>query len=42
MQCLRASAFRTFWFDTPAQRKDRLNLESELINKWQSPLNKEN
>ena len=31
-----------FWFDTPADRKSRLNLESELINKWQSPFNKEN
>ena len=31
-----------FWFDTPADRKSRLNLESELIDRWQSPFNKEN
>ena len=31
-----------FWFDTPAERKNRLKLESELIDRWQSPFNKEN
>ncbi|NJL53528.1 MAG: GIY-YIG nuclease family protein [Hydrococcus sp. SU_1_0] len=31
-----------FWFDTPVERKSRLNLESELIDRWQSPFNKEN
>ncbi|MDJ0747683.1 MAG: hypothetical protein QNJ32_30710, partial [Xenococcaceae cyanobacterium MO_167.B27] len=31
-----------FWYDTPAERKSRLKLESELINRWQSPFNKEN
>jgi hypothetical protein len=31
-----------FWFDTPSDRTSRLKLESELINKWQSPFNKEN
>ena len=31
-----------FWYDTPSDRKSRLKLESELINRWQSPFNKEN
>ncbi len=31
-----------FWYDTPPERKARLKLESELINRWQSPFNKEN
>ena len=31
-----------FWYDTPSVRKSRLKLESELINRWQSPFNKEN
>ena len=31
-----------FWYDTPADRKARLKLESELINIWRSPFNKEN
>ncbi len=31
-----------FWYDTPAERKARLKLESELINRWQSPFNKQN
>ncbi len=30
------------WYDTPAERKARLKLESELINRWQSPFNQEN
>ncbi len=31
-----------FWYDTPSARKSRLKLESKLINRWQSPFNKEN
>lgn len=31
-----------FWYDTPSDRTQRLKLESELINRWQSPFNKEN
>ncbi|MBE9168683.1 GIY-YIG nuclease family protein [Pleurocapsales cyanobacterium LEGE 06147] len=31
-----------FWWDTPADRKARLKLESELINKFSTPFNKEN
>jgi hypothetical protein len=31
-----------FWFDTPSDLSYRLKLENELINKWQSPFNKEN
>ena len=31
-----------FWYDSPSDRKSRLKLESELINRWQSPFNKEN
>ncbi|MBD1804077.1 GIY-YIG nuclease family protein [Microcoleus sp. FACHB-SPT15] len=31
-----------FWFDTPANRTARLNLELSLIKRWRSPFNKEN
>lgn len=31
-----------FWYDTPSDRTSRLKLESKLINRWQSPFNKEN
>lgn len=31
-----------FWFDTPADRKARLDLELSLILRWRSPFNKEN
>jgi hypothetical protein len=31
-----------FWYDTPSDRTSRLRLERELINRWQSPFNKEN
>ena len=31
-----------FWYDTPSDRRSRLKLESKLINRWQSPFNKEN
>ena len=30
-----------FWYGAPANRKQRLQLESELIYKWRSPFNKE-
>jgi hypothetical protein len=30
-----------FWYGAPANRKQRLQLESELIDKWRSPFNKE-
>jgi hypothetical protein len=30
-----------FWFDTPADRTARLNLELSLILRWRSPFNKE-
>jgi hypothetical protein len=30
-----------FWYGAPANRKQRLQLESELIYKWKSPFNKE-
>ncbi len=30
-----------FWYGAPANRKQRLKLESELIHKWKSPFNKE-
>ena len=30
-----------FWYDTPADRKARLKLESELIHRFYSPFNKE-
>lgn len=30
-----------FWYGAPANRKQRLRLESELIYKWKSPFNKE-
>ncbi|MEG3959501.1 hypothetical protein [Microcoleus sp. herbarium2] len=30
-----------FWYGAPAKRKQRLQLESELIYKWRSPFNKE-
>ncbi|MGE5658874.1 MAG: hypothetical protein ACM37W_19935 [Actinomycetota bacterium] len=30
-----------FWFGAPASRKQRLQLESDLIYKWRSPFNKE-
>lgn len=32
----------SFWWDTPAQFKPRLQLEAKLIQKWRSPFNKEN
>lgn len=32
----------TFWWDTPSDRRQRLNLESSLIERWKSPFNKEN
>jgi len=32
----------SFWWDTPAQFKPRLQLEAQLISKWRSPFNKEN
>jgi hypothetical protein len=31
-----------FWFETSGDRASRLKLESELINRWKSPFNKEN
>lgn len=31
-----------FWWDAPAQRKPRQELELKLILKWRSPFNKEN
>ena len=31
-----------FWFDTPADRTARLNLELSLIKRWRTPFNKEN
>ena len=31
-----------FWWDTPADMKQRLGLEAELIARWRSPFNKEN
>jgi hypothetical protein len=31
-----------FWFDTPADRTARLDLELSLIKRWRTPLNKEN
>ena len=31
-----------FWYDTPSDRQNRLKLESELINRWQSPFNRRN
>ena len=30
-----------FWFGAPANRKQRLKLESEVIYRWRSPFNKE-
>ena len=30
-----------FWYGAPVNRKQRLQLESELIYKWKSPFNKE-
>ena len=30
-----------FWYGAPSNRKQRLQLESELIYKWRSPFNKE-
>jgi len=30
-----------FWYGVPVNRKQRLQLESELIYKWRSPFNKE-
>ncbi|MEG4843388.1 hypothetical protein QUB05_02720 [Microcoleus sp. F10-C6] len=30
-----------FWFGAPANRKQRLKLESDLIYKWRLPFNKE-
>lgn len=30
-----------FWYGAPANRKQRLQLESELIYKWKSPFNKQ-
>ena len=30
-----------FWYGAPANRKQRLQLESEFIYKWRSPFNKE-
>jgi hypothetical protein len=30
-----------FWYGAPTNRKQRLQLESELIYKWRSPFNKE-
>jgi hypothetical protein len=30
-----------FWYGAPVNRKQRLQLESELIYKWRSPFNKE-
>jgi hypothetical protein len=30
-----------FWYGAPANRKQRLELESEFIYKWRSPFNKE-
>jgi hypothetical protein len=30
-----------FWFDTPADRTARLDLELSLIKRWRSPFNKE-
>jgi hypothetical protein len=30
-----------FWWDTPAERKARQQLEQALIQKWKSPFNKE-
>ena len=31
-----------FWFDTPADRTARLDLELSLIKRWRTPFNKEN
>lgn len=30
-----------FWYGAPSNRKQRLQLESELIDKWRTPFNKE-
>lgn len=38
---LNVSVAIAFWYGAPANRKHRLQLESELIYKWRSPFNKE-
>ncbi len=38
---LEVAVVSAFYFDVPADRKLRLNLESELIERWRSPFNRE-
>ncbi|MEG3920639.1 hypothetical protein QUA07_16115 [Microcoleus sp. T3_A4] len=38
---LNVSVAIAFWYGAPINRKQRLQLESELIYKWKSPFNKE-
>lgn len=38
---LDVAASIAFWYGAPANRKQRLQLESELIYKWKPPFNKE-